>query len=453
MLNKTKRKGVIMLALVLLAGLFVLAGCSKGAKLKGMQIVIGNWWADYDVNTYKPSNDMEEKMLAYRTKIQKDFGFTIQEKAIGGWGEMQQLAATSIMAGDPVAQVIVLQPNWAMALYNRNLLYPVSDSKSVDFNSTKPVEWNRVVKDSFTFNGKSYAFAVGYGGSLHASVVFFNKRLFREAGIDPDSLYDMQKNGTWTWDAFMDISKKLTRDINNDGIMDTYAMTHDLSTEVLDAIVASNGANYIERDSKGLYVNGTSSPEFMEALQFAMRLKTEGVLMPRPEISNWDWYKAMFTDGKVAMRIEPQWVINELQNMVDDWGMVVFPKGPRVSDYKVYTDENIMVVPSTYTKEQVDNILYAVQLWYTPIDNDPNEWKDWLYNQYRDSRAVDETIAIIRDPKYSVWKNYINIPGLERGDIAWQMWWHEGDPSQLVEQVSQTWNALIDDTNGIITKQ
>ncbi len=68
---------------------------------------------------------------------------------------------------------------------------------------------------------------------------------------------------------------------------------------------------------------------------------------------------------------------------------------------------------------------------------------------YRDSRAVDETVAMIRDPKYSVWKNFLFIAGLERGDIAWQMWWHEGDPAELVEAVSQSWNALIADTNGI----
>jgi hypothetical protein len=56
---------------------------------------------------------------------------------------------------------------------------------------------------------------------------------------------------------------------------------------------------------------------------------------------------------------------------------------------------------------------------------------------------------MIRNPKYSSLKNYLYIPGLERGDIAWAMWWHEGDPAQLVESVSQAWNALISDANNI----
>jgi len=74
----------------------------------------------------------------------------------------------------------------------------------------------------------------------------------------------MQKAGTWTWAAFLDICKKLTRDTNNDGKMDTYAMTADLSTEILDAIVSSNGATYVDKDPKtGKFVNASNRPEFL----------------------------------------------------------------------------------------------------------------------------------------------------------------------------------------------
>jgi ABC-type glycerol-3-phosphate transport system substrate-binding protein len=95
----------------------------------------------------------------------------------------------------------VLQPNWAVALLDQRLLYPVSDGKRVSFSDTKPVEWNKDVTSAFTFNGKAYAFSVGYGTSQHASGVFFNKRLFQETGLNPNLPYDMQKNGIWTWDA------------------------------------------------------------------------------------------------------------------------------------------------------------------------------------------------------------------------------------------------------------
>lgn len=444
-----KTSGILIAVFAALAALPLQAAGGKDAALKGMDIVIGNWWADWDVATRKANSDAEEKLIEYRARIQKEYGFKIREKNISSWEQMAQLAATSIMSGKPAAQVFLLQPNWAMMLYNRKLLFPVSDIKAINFSSTKPIEWNQDVARAFTFNGKAYAFSIGYGTSQHANGVFFNKRLLEEAGIKPELPYDLQKAGTWTWDAFIDLCKKLTRDKNNDGIVDTYAMTADLSTEMLDAIVASNGANYIDKDRSGKFVNATGRPEFLQALQYAVRLNREGVLMPRPEISNWDWYKPTFHDGKVAMMVAQQYVAQELRSMTDDWGFVLFPKGPAAKDYRYSSDENVMVIPGTYSAAEVEKILHAVQLWHTPVDDDPDAWKDDQYSIYRDSRAVDETLAMIRNPKYGSMKNYVFIPGLERGDIAWAMWWWEGDPAQLVESVSQSWNALINDANGI----
>ena len=448
---------VLMAALMLAAAFPLSAGGAKNAQggaretgpsLKGMEIVIGNWWENYDVSSFEPKNDQEERILEMRKKIQVDYDFKISQKQIAGWEQMSQVAATSIMAGKPAAHIFFLQPNWAMMLLNRNLLANVSGVSSVDLTSSKPVNWNRAVMESMTFDGKAYAVAIGYGTSRHATGVYFNKRLFREAGLNPDLPYDMQKNGSWTWNAYMDLCKKLTRDINNDGIIDTYAMPQDLSTDILDALVASNGANYIGRDAIGKFTNATNSNEFIQALQFAMRMRAEGIMKPRPEGSNWDWYKAEFRDGKVAMMVAQEYMANEIQTMRDDWGFVIFPKGPACRDYRYSCDENVMVIPSTYTPEEVEKILFAAKLWYTPVDDDDDAWKLGMYNQYRDSRAVDETLAMFRDPKYGSIKNYVYIPGLERGDIAWQMFWWEGDPAQLVETVSQSWGDLIHQANG-----
>ncbi|MCL1932017.1 MAG: extracellular solute-binding protein [Treponema sp.] len=440
---------LVLIALVFIAVSPVWAG--GGKDIKGMDITIGNWWADYDTNTFKPANDTDEKTLEWRKKIQKDYGFTIREKNIASWSEMPQLAATSIMAGKPAAQVFVLQPNWAMALKAQNLIYPVTDNGAVNLRKPEPiargalpVEWNQATLDAFNFGGKSYSFSVGIN-LTNAQVVFFNKRLFREAGLDPNLPYDLQKNGQWTWERFLQVCKQLTRDINNDGIIDTYALPRDLSTDILDAIVSSNGAQYVTKNARtGKFENATGTPAFLEGLQFAIRLNNEGVMKPRPDNTNWDWYKSEFADGKVAMRIDESYVWGELGDMKDDWGVVLFPKGPKSATQRVFTRENVMVIPASYSKEEVEKILFALQLWYTPVTND---WKSGLYNTFRDSRAVDETVALIRDPKLHIVKNFALVAGLNRGDIAWEMWYHEGDPAQLIEAVSQSWNAIIDDSN------
>jgi ABC-type glycerol-3-phosphate transport system substrate-binding protein len=363
---------------------------------------------------------------------------------------MQEIASTSIMAGSPAASIFVLQPNWALALYNQSLFYPVSDT-GVNFSSTSPIEWNQAVKDTFTFNGKTYAFSVGYGTSQHGNGVYFNKRIFQEAGISPDLPYDMQKAGTWTWDAFIDLCKRLTRDINNDGIIDIYALTAELSHEILEPAVASNGAQYVDKDATGKFINATGKPEFLQALQYCVRLRNEGVLMPRPEVSEWDWYKPMFHDGRVAMRVSAQYVAGDLVDMADDWGFVLFPKGPHVSDYRYSEDENVYVIPRTVSAADANKIIQAFILWSTPApgNDGPDAWKAGQYGRYRDARAVDETLAMMRDPKRSMMKYATLIPGLETGDIAWNMWNEGQDPAQLIESVSQSWNSIINEANRI----
>ncbi|MDR2964232.1 MAG: extracellular solute-binding protein [Treponema sp.] len=455
-MKMTKWVGLILCALIIVTGMFMLSACGK-PSLRGTDIVIGNWWADYDVNSIVPRNDSEERILEWRTKIQKDYGFRMRERNIASWNEMPQVAATSIMTGSPAATVFVLQGNWAMSLITQNLAYPVSESKVIDLRNPEPVDkdllppvWNKSSIDAFTFNGKTYAFSEGIN-MTNAQVIFFNKRLFREAGLDPELPYDMQRDGTWTWDNFLAICKRLTRDINNDGITDTYAMPRDLSTDILDAILSSNGATYVDRDPEtGRFVNATNRPEFMEGLQFAIRLNNEGIMRPKPDGVNWDWYKSEFADGTVAMRIDESYVWGELQNMNDDWGVVMFPRGPRSDSYRVYTRENMLVIPATFKPSQVDQILWALSLWYTPVTDD---WATGWYATFRDPRAVDETLALIRNTDLHMPKNYVFIPGLQRGHIAWEMWHHDGDPQQLIEKVEQDWNAKIADVNNLLFGQ
>ena len=442
---------VLMLTFICVFSVFAqpvpTAPAAVRSALNGMDITIGQWWGGYNTDTYRPRNDSEERQLDYRKRLLQAYNFKMQERNVATWNEMPQVAATSIMAGRPVASIIRLQPDWALSIYRQNLLYRLDNRGGRNFwTATTPFEWNRHVTTAFTFSGKTYAFSAGYGTSEQVACVFWNKRLFREAGLDPNLPYDLQKSGRWTWDEFRKICKQLTRDINNDGITDTYAMPSDLSTEILDALISSNGAMYVDRDRNGKLVNATRRPEFIEALRFYMALRDEGVLKPKPEGAPWNWHIPEFNDGKVAMRIDQQYIVSELRtNMRDDWGVVLPPKGPRSQNYVVFASENVMVIPHRgFTDAQVDALLWAFQAWETPIDAN---WQTGQYAYYRDRRAVDETLALIRDQRLWQWKYHLHVPGLNRGGIAWEIWWHDGEPAQLVESVSQSWNALIADAN------
>ncbi|MDR0909194.1 MAG: extracellular solute-binding protein [Spirochaetaceae bacterium] len=431
-------------------------GAGSKGDMHGMEVIIGNWWENYDTNdeaALKAANLLDttiaENNFEWRKEIQKDYNVHIVNKNIASWEEYFVLASQSIMAGEPNASIYQMQPDWAASMRKQNLLYPIGKTTSIDFSQkVGDQDWNAAATDAFTFGGVPYGVSLGIGQSAHVIGLFFNKRLLTEAGINPEAPYDMQKAGTWTWDAFLDMLKKTTRDTDNDGVMDTYGLVgrgnaHDLIT----GIIFSNDASFVTKDASGKFVNNTGTPEFLEALQFCMKIAEEKVCKEQPSPdSAWNWWMDDFRAGAGAFVPYEEWWRNDLKDMKDDWGFVLMPKGPKAQDYACVDYPNYLVIPSTVSDEDANNIILAYALFNTPSPKNGDQaqaWKTDLYPRYRDRRAVDETIAMIRDPKYAGIAYYKFIPGLEKGDITWSLMWDGVDPAQLIESVSQKWNATI----------
>jgi ABC-type glycerol-3-phosphate transport system substrate-binding protein len=458
-----KKPGAFVLAAALITCFAAVPAFAK-PNFKGTSIIIGNWWENYDAknpsaNTTPPKTQIDDNTLDWRVSIQKKYKMNIVEKNIASWDNFQQSLVLGIMTGKPPADIFTMQPDWMTALYQQNLLYPISDCTSVDF--TKPLDdgtlWNQAAAQMATFNGKTYGVSLGVGQSQHTMGIWYNKRLFTEAGLDPNAPYDLQKEGKWTWDALIGMCKKLTRDTDNDGVTDVYAFATDMSIDI--AAVESNDAHYVIKDPKtGLWANGTSDPKFLKALQWVKSINDNGYMMPRPSDSaNWDWFQSAFRQGKGAMLVYPEYFCTSLANMQDDWGFVLFPKGPDAKDYIAAEDPIFYSIPAGATAKQANAALFAYAQWNTAAPKnrkDPDAWKDALYPNYRDARAVDETLAMIRDAKYSRILNYRFIPGLEIGDINYHNLTTLGagadeaaDPAQLIESVQQSWDATIAKAN------
>ena len=452
MLKKTSRIGLILLALILVSS-FVFTGCKKG--LKGARILIAEYseGGAFNVNTFEPNSENDEMLLEFRKKLIADKGAWIEQVNISGdWESYFPMVTNLLMSKSKEYSIYVLEAGWAMTLYSQGLLYPLSDS-SVKLNNRVEVAgqkgaWNKMMEDLFTINGKTYAASPGLGGfSWQNNYLFFNKRLFREAGLDPDLPYNMQRDGTWTWDNFLNVCKQLTRDINNDGVTDIYALPIDDMREIMYGFVYSNNGSFVTIDAQGKYHNNMNSPEFLEAIAFIQRLVNEGVVKDRQNAEGdyeWGWNWSEFFDGRVAMVFDPEWRQGELPGMTDDVGIVLAPKGPRASNYRISSTEVVYAIPSYFTKAEVDVILEAFDLWNTPMDTD---WKQGYYWAYRDRRAVDETMQLAKE--VGVYRDFSIIPGYPAEQILVDggRWWQMGTPAQIVESWAPVVQAAINDAN------
>lgn len=409
--------------------------------LGGMEIIIGDWWTSADVK--EPSNALEEATLEYREMIQEKYKFTMKQVAVSDWNGMQELFTTSVMAEDPAAQVFLLGQSWTAQPLANGLIYDLGTLEALDFTDSK---WIPNVKETMTFGDSVYGMAAGKAEPKLG--VYFNKRLFEEAGLDPNLPYDLQASGEWTWEKFEEICKQLTIDNNNDGQIDTYAMAS-FSVDLYRAAVTSNNAKFIGKEADGKFTNATSDPNFLEAMQWATGLIEKGYEMPTPADANWDWFSSAFLDAKAAMRFAEEYVSGQLKDMQDDYGFVMIPKGPKSTDYSVYFGDNVAVIPSCYDKETAEKIAFAYNLWTepTPGYEDADAWKDNYYPKYRDERAVDETLTMMYDTAKENNDFLALVYGTSYGDFTYNLYALANTPAEKIEEMAGTWQALIDDAN------
>ena len=411
--------------------------------LGGMDVIIGDWWNSGD--PMDPQTAAEEALVEYREWIQETYNFTIKEIAVSGWAENPQFLSDFVTTGGPENYVLVMRPEVLATPMANGFLYDLATLDAFDFTAAK---WNRSVMDVMT-KGDS-VFGMRAIASEPRDGVWFNKRLLEEAGINPESLYDMQRDGTWTWEAFEDISRKVTRDIDNDGVIDIYANASQ-QNGFYNVALASNGAAFVKIDENGKYYNATGEDAFLEAANWVVNY-SKTYDMPQPEGANWDWTFAAFINGNVAMTVHQDYFKATLaENMKDEYGFVMFPLGPRGEVYKNVYSDNTFVIPANYDAERAEKIAIAFDLYTDPTPGyaDGDDWKSSYYNMFSDARSVDETIEMMRDAKYGV--TWPSIPGYDLGpQFYWNTYGHGGwrTIAEQIEESNPVWQAALDAING-----
>ena len=414
--------------------------------LGGMEIIIRDWWSPEE--PAEPTNEYEEARDEYRAWIQETYNFKIKQVAISDWGSTPQDFVDYVTTGgDDNNYVFTLRNDPAIVSGMANgLMYDLATLENLDFSS-----------DKFQANLLHTQYAKGdsiycmYAGLSEARTgVFFNKRLLTEAGIDPESIYDMQADGTWTWDKFDELMGQCQRDTDNDGVDDVYGLTLNESV-MTDQAVLSNGGSYVGKNDDGTFFCNLEAPETQEALEWCVDMYTK-YDNHDPEGAEWDYYKEEFVNGQAAFMVEQEYAGtpgNFLQDMEDEVGFVMFPKGPQMDSYVSVWDNNPACIPACYDAERAEKIAFA---WNLYTDDVPgyegyNAFLSTARAGVYDTRAVDETITMMSDPQYGVVTFHNIIPNLQSGpELTWSVV-PNADVAALTEAIAGTWKAYVDEAN------
>ena len=210
-----------------------------------------------------------------------------------------------------LADIITFDAPNTAAYASSGLLYDISNLISAEEQS-KFFALNK-------YNGKLYGLPI----QESSAGFFYNKKIFREAGINVDGF---TAENPWTLEQFKDVCNRL----RNHGVtavdMRIDATKDEMAPYLLYPFIYATGGSFVSED--GLTATGYyNSPATAQGFQFIKDLISSGY-------TSYSIGATDFFTGKVGMYLSSGWTIPDLDNKYreyfasrDDWGLLPYPKG------------------------------------------------------------------------------------------------------------------------------
>ena len=309
--EENMRKGVI-LSMVAALSLGLLAGCSGGSSSKTSKEAASKddvkVWVQFSDETAE-GKAWEQVVQNFNKKYKGKYKVVTEYIPRSGSGGGYEDKVNAAITTNSLPDVITLDgPN--TAAYAKSKVITPLDDYLKDNNMEDVLD---SIKQQGTYDGKFYAF--GYSESNVG--IYYNKKMFKEAGIDESSLPTLKK--PWTWDEFKAVSKKLKDHFKEAAIDFRLNSNDEMLPYAYMPLIWSNGGSVVNED--GTKAEGYfNSKESTQAVQFIQDLVKEGYTTVSP-------VEKGFETGQYPMVLSGSWTIADLQtNYKDiDFGILPYP--------------------------------------------------------------------------------------------------------------------------------
>lgn len=199
----------------------------------------------------------------------------------GNYDDTRVRALSALNSGEP-AQLAVMFSIDAYDLIEQDLIIPFDDMVS----GADGEAWLNSFYPALMANGKIEDKTWGIPFQRSTIVAYYNKDMFRAAGLDPES-------PPTTWDELISAGKKLTND-------DTYGImipSTGYPYWMFQALAIQNGKEVMAND--GLSTS-FDDPDVVKTLEFWKSLSAEHGVMPEGTVE-WGTLRQAFLEGQTAM--------------------------------------------------------------------------------------------------------------------------------------------------------
>ncbi|MCL1794315.1 MAG: extracellular solute-binding protein [Oscillospiraceae bacterium] len=286
-------------------------------------------------------------------------------------GDFAAKFTKAVLAGDDAFDAaFLLGDSLPAALSKKNTAFDLFGIPSLDLSKSW---WDQNSVKAMSIGGKLSAVIgdLNLYSAIAPMAVFANKKLMQDYSVG--DLYQMVRDGKWTWDAMYGIMKEVTKDLNGDGIIDKNDQVGLFSQYLYLQTAVTSAGEYItpknDRDIPVLEPNIDRIAGIVDKITPILNDKSAAVIADNitSGYNNvfFDFILPKFRDDEIMFHTNQLLFSFELRNMDADFAILPIPKydelqqkyGSMVSNaWSTYT-----VIPITCTDtERAGNILSAM---------------------------------------------------------------------------------------------
>ncbi|MFT4700190.1 MAG: sn-glycerol 3-phosphate transport system substrate-binding protein [Yoonia sp.] len=229
----------------------------------------------------------------------------------GNYDDTRVRALSALASGD-AAQLAVMFSIDAYDLIEQELIVPFEEVATSDADK----EWLNSFYPALMANGQIEGQTWGIPFQRSTIVAYYNKDLFRAAGLDPEA-------PPTTWDEMIEMGKALTND-------DTYGLmipSTGYPYWMFQALAIQNGKEVMSGDGLTTYFD---DPTVIETLEFWKSLSAEHGIMPTGTVE-WGTLRQAFLEGQAAMMWHSTGNLTAVKNGASfDFGVAELPGNVRL---------------------------------------------------------------------------------------------------------------------------
>ena len=403
------------------------------AKKKELIVYLG---VNHNYSTYQEAAREFERLYGYKVEIKP---MTLPD--------MRPKLLADFTGGTP-PDMFEGRPEWGMIFGGVGYLTDLTDKLAQwpDFQ-----DWFKPHREESVVGGKTY------GVKEHATTtaLFYNRTLFREAGLDPD-------NPPRTWKEWLEAAEALTKDVNGDGIPDQYGFgippLGESGSDV--GLLAASGTAYFNKD--GTLVD-LVSPEAIEMGEFLQRMK-EFTYVAEPAGHPHTTRKMFATERNLGTIITGTWEVKNYREFPDlDYTVSYIPVPEGKSWNSSLHGTNLMIPKGTGAVDDTFELLKMITATEVQVQTTLKYGMTFPRKSWAEDPAIKELPLIGKfGPimQYATSRFHVQVAKLDApqalGRITKTMWedleekliWLEADPATALLEFTQEANRLIKEERG-----